>query len=83
MGLDKGGEMTDYNPDAIIADPYAHPIHRMYAEINIGIRDRGERWSKCANCGNPYELTPTWSAEDICSAHCGSQYLAYLNDDVL
>lgn len=28
---------TDYDPDAILADPTAHPIHKMYAEINIGV----------------------------------------------
>jgi hypothetical protein len=67
-----------YNPDAILADPNAHPLHKMYAEINVGIRDRSERWSKCANCGLPYQLTEEWVASDVCSTECESDYLAYL-----
>ena len=51
-----GPERPDYDPDAILADPDAPLIHKVYAEINIGIRDRGEKWSKCANCGEPYEI---------------------------
>ena len=34
--------MSGYDPDAILADPNAHPVHKLYAEINVGIRDRGE-----------------------------------------
>lgn len=41
-----------------LANPESHPIHRRYAEINVGIRDRGERWAKCPNCGDPYRITP-------------------------
>ncbi len=29
-----------YDPDAILADPAAHPVHKRYAAINVGIRDR-------------------------------------------
>lgn len=72
-----------YDPDAILADPEAHPIHKMYAEINIGIRDRGERWSKCPNCGQPYQLTEEWSNDSICSDRCAAEYVAYLNDPEL
>lgn len=73
--------MSDtYDPDAILADPNAHPIHKAYAEINVGIRDRGEHWSKCANCGNPYQLTEEWSTSEICSELCELDYLRYLND---
>lgn len=67
-----------YNPDAILADPNSHPIHKRYAAINIGIRDRGESWSKCANCGEPYQLTAEWSADGICSQACHDDYVAYL-----
>ena len=69
----------DYDPEAILADPEAHPLHKVYAMINIGIRDRGERWSKCANCGNPYQLTEKWSSETVCDEGCAAAYLAYLN----
>lgn len=69
-----------YDPDAILADPNAHPIHKAYAAINVGIRDRGEHWSKCANCGNPYQLTEEWSTSEICSELCERDYLSYLND---
>ena len=64
-----------YDPDAILADPQAHPIHKRYAEINAGIRDRGERWSKCANCGDPYQLGPGWHDRTICSPDCDRQLL--------
>jgi transposase len=69
-----------YDPDAILADPFAHPIHKMYAEINIGIRDRNEVWSKCPNCGEPYQLTEEWQDPTVCSEACYSGYLAYLDD---
>ena len=69
-----------YDPDAVIADPHAHPIHRLYAAINVGIRDRGERWSKCANCGDPYQLTEEWDAREICSDSCASAYDNYLSN---
>lgn len=71
--------MSDnYDPDAILADPTSHPIHKMYAEINIGIRDRGEHWSKCANCGEPYQLTESWSQGTVCSESCFSDFAASL-----
>lgn len=57
-----------YDPDAILADPDAHPVHKMYAEINIGIRDRGERWAKCYECGEPYRLTEVWDSDMFCCA---------------
>jgi hypothetical protein len=81
--------MTDtYDPDAILADPLALPTHKMYAAINIGIRDRGERWSKCANCGQPYQLIdhPTenwgepWIDTTVCSPTCFDEYLTYVNN---
>jgi hypothetical protein len=75
-----GFGMSDYDPDAILADPFAHPIHKMYAEINIGIRDRGEVWSKCPNCGEPYQITEEWQDLTVCSEACYSGYLAYLDN---
>lgn len=68
----------DYDPDAILADPDAHPVHKMYAEINIGIRDRGEVWSKCSNCGQPYQVTEERSDLTVCSESCGREYAAYV-----
>lgn len=76
-----------YNPDEILDDPDAHPVHKMYAAINIGIRDRGERWGKCPNCGRPYQivtaqeatpLMPEWTSETVCSVFCGNEYARYL-----
>lgn len=52
----------------------------MYAEINIGIRDRGEKWSKCPNCGQLYQLTDEWNDTTVCSDRCAEDYLAYVND---
>ena len=69
-----------YDPDAILADPFAHPKHKAYALINIGIRDRGERWSKCANCGDPYQLTGEWGDMTVCSDRCASEFTSYLLD---
>lgn len=67
-----------YDPDEILADPYSHPLHKRYAEINIGVRDRGEQWSKCPNCGEPYQLTQDWSDSTVCSEKCGREYEAYI-----
>ena len=67
-----------YDPDAILADPNSHPVHRMYAEINIGIRDRGEVWAKCADCGEPYQLTDEWTSGTVCSQPCAISYHADL-----
>lgn len=77
--------MTDpdpfaYDPNAILADPFAHPKHKQIAEINIGIRDHGEQWSKCANCGEPYQLTDEWSESTVCSQECHTDYVAYCNN---
>lgn len=68
----------EYDPDAILADPESHPIHKMYAAINKDIRDNGAQWSKCANCGNPYKLTEEWSGSEICSKSCETEYITYL-----
>lgn len=59
-----------YDPEAILADPDAHPTHKLYAAINLGVRDRGERWAKCANCGLPYQLH-----------HKGEPYVLVLSTD--
>lgn len=67
--------LENYDPDAILANPDAHPIHKMYAEINIGIRDRGERWTKCANCGEPYQLIENhWTNETVCNEDCDYEF---------
>lgn len=67
-----------YDPDEILADPDAHPVHKVYASINIGIRDRGEHWSKCANCGVPYQLTERWGNSTVCSQSCEGEFAASL-----
>lgn len=64
--------MSGYDPDAILADPNAHPVHKRYAEINVGIRDRGERWAKCLDCGDPYQITDEWQDGTFCSEGCGA-----------
>ena len=71
-------ELESYDPDAILADPNSHPLHRMYAHINIGIRDRGEVWAKCANCGKPYEIDDEWSNGTVCSRGCASSFRRHL-----
>ena len=73
-------EEPSYDPDAILADPDSHPLHRLYATINIGIRDRGERWSKCANCGFPYQLTDEWGNTTVCGETCAVEFTSYLMD---
>ena len=82
--------MSDtYNPDEILADPNAHPKHVMYAHINKGIRDNGEQWAKCANCGQPYQLvgpladaafenTGYQPGDMVCSPLCEKEYNNYL-----
>jgi len=74
--------MKPYDPEAILADPEAHPLHVMYAEINIGIRDRGEHWAKCANCGMPYQLTKEWDDSTVCSEDCFGDFTAYLSTPI-
>lgn len=69
--------MTDYDPEAILNDPDAPLIHKMYALINIDVRDNGTHWSKCANCGDPYVVEPGGS-ETVCSESCASQFTSYL-----
>jgi hypothetical protein len=70
--------VKEYDPDAILADPNAHPIHRRYAEVNIGIRDRGEQWAKCANCSELYQITDQWGDGTVCSPECYQDFRAYL-----
>ena len=70
--------MSDYDPDAILADPNAHPVHKMYARINIGIRDHGERWAKCLDCGDPYQITDQWQNGTFCSEACGAETDDYM-----
>ena len=65
--------MSGYDPDAILADPNAHPVHKRYARINIGIRDHGERWAKCLNCGYPYQITDQWQDGTFCCDECGDE----------
>lgn len=74
---------TFHYPEMILKDLNAHPTHVMYALINLGVRDRGERWAKCANCGHPYQLTNVWSSETVCSDPCAKAYGAYLNNPEL
>jgi hypothetical protein len=81
-------EMVEMDPDfscpeMVLMDPNAHPVHIDIALINLGVRDRGERWAKCANCGRPYQLTPAWSSETVCSDGCTEAYIAYLNNPEL
>ena len=70
--------MTEYDPDAILTNPNSHPKHIAYALANIGIRDRGEHWSKCANCGELYQLTPIWGDTTVCSDECYKEFVAYI-----
>ena len=67
-----------YDPDAILADPFAHPKHKAIAAINIRVRDHGEHWSKCANCGDPYQLTDEWDNDTVCGQDCAADFTSYL-----
>ena len=53
-----------YDPDAVLANPDAHPVHKRYAAINVGVRDRGEL----------YQLTEAWGSGMFCSAACETAY---------
>lgn len=75
---DHFGPDADYDPDAILADPDAPPEHKKFAVINIGIRDRGEVWAMCPNCGEPYRLTEFWANPTVCSDRCAREFTAYL-----
>ena len=66
--------MTGYDPDAILANPDAHPVHKRYAAINIGVRDRWEQWAKCLDCGEPFQSTEAWPSTLFCSAACETAY---------
>lgn len=79
-----------YDPDEILADPESHPVHRIYAHINKGIRDNGEEWAKCANCGSPYQTVGPIADESeratgyrpgstVCSKICEREYDRYMN----
>jgi hypothetical protein len=72
------GPLPRYDPDAILADPDSHPKHVACALINIGIRDRGERWAKCLDCGEPYQLTDEWTSPEFCSDACCGAFTADL-----
>lgn len=69
---------ADYDPDAILANPLSHPAHVLIARINIGVRDRGEQWSKCPSCGMPYIKTEEWSDETVCSPGCHDAFAEHL-----
>lgn len=66
-----------YDPDAILADPDAHPTHKMYAAINKDVRDNGTPWAKCADCGDPYVVSAEGSTM-FCSDACEAAYGDYL-----
>ena len=68
----------NYDPDAILADPFAHPKHKAIAAINIRVRDHGEHWAKCANCGEPYQITEEWGNGTVCSRDCADAFTSYL-----
>ena len=74
--------MTDYNPEAILADQDSHPVHIAYAQINIGIRDRGEQWSKCHNCGDPYRSEQNEYNMEYISMCCSRGCMREFTDDL-
>lgn len=70
---------SGYDPDAVLADPRSHPKHTAIAAINKRIRDYGEEWSKCVNCGEPYQVTPEGNAT-VCSPACAREFDASMNE---
>lgn len=57
--------------------PDMHPLHAAYAEVNRRVA-AGEHWTKCANCGSPYQMTAQWSNGTVCSSDCYSAFAASL-----
>lgn len=76
--------MTDqkYDPEAILADSDSHFKHKETAAINIRVRDHGEQWQRCANCGQAYPLEEEWQDITVCSRICWQAYLRYINEEV-
>ena len=54
----------------------------MYAAVNIGIRDRGEAWMKCANCGRLARMdVPEFEGDGtVCSPRCFDEFAASLTE---
>ena len=74
--------MFEYDQEAILADQNAHPIHKHYARINIGVRDRGEKWSKCHNCGDPYRSEQNEYNMKYISMCCSRGCMREFTDDL-
>jgi hypothetical protein len=77
------GQFEPYDPDEILRHPEDHhPKHVLYALINVGIRDRGEAWAKCAYCGEPYQLTEEWSDPTVCSPAHHAAFRASIEEEL-
>jgi hypothetical protein len=57
---------------------YVHPEHLNVAIINADIQQNHIRWMKCANCGEPYQITEEWSGGTVCSDDCDAEFRASL-----
>lgn len=36
--------------------------------------DSAERWAKCLNCGEPYQVTTAWTSVLFCGSVCEADY---------
>ena len=60
--------------NALLSRPYQLALDKRYAAINIGVRDRGEQWAGCLDCGEPFQSTEAWPYTLFCSAACETAY---------
>lgn len=72
-------------PDSVVIEPngttvtsYTVDLKALGNELIKEDIEQGGRWSKCANCGDPYPLTEDWTSETVCSNECSSSYADYL-----
>lgn len=59
-----------------------HPEHALIAAINADIAQNGTSWTKCANCGQPYQLTEQWVSGTVCSEQCDREFAADIQDQL-
>lgn len=62
------------DPRTGVESDVVFPEHVFYAGINADIKENGNHYAKCANCGTVYQLTPEWSEGTVCSTSCGREF---------
>ena len=56
------------------------PLHMAYALANAETLAGTAFWSKCPNCGNPYNGAQEGANDTTCSRACWDVYLAYVTN---